>query len=93
MKRYQLRLCSVIEVIKIEGISIMRLGDNWLEKFMMIFGFFMVALYIGLGVTFMFIPVFTYVPKEIRVIFGFFFLMYGTFRLVRLLQKVKENNN
>lgn len=57
---------------------------------MIIFGFFMVVLYIGLGATLMFFPAFTYVPKEIRLIFGFFFLMYGAFRLVRLLQKLKE---
>lgn len=68
-------------------------GGSWLEKFMIIFGFLMVILYIGIGATLMFFPVFTYAPKEIRVIFGFFFAIYGVFRLVRLLQKVKEINS
>ena len=71
----------------------MNSGGNWFEKFMIIFGFFMVALYVGLGATLMFFPAFSYIPKEIRVIFGFFFFVYGTFRLVRLLQKLKDLKN
>ena len=70
----------------------MNSGGNWLGKFMIVFGFFMVALYVGLGATLMFFPAFSYIPKEIKTIFGFFFFVYGAFRFVRLMQKLKENN-
>ncbi|HRY31434.1 MAG TPA: hypothetical protein P5531_00530 [Bacteroidales bacterium] len=71
----------------------MGLGGSWMEKIMIIFGFVMVALYLVIGAILMFFRVFDYVPKEIRVIFGFFFTMYGVFRLVRLIQKVNELND
>jgi uncharacterized membrane protein HdeD (DUF308 family) len=61
------------------------------EKIMIYFGFFMVALYAGLGILFLFFPVFTYLPPNIKGVFGAFFLLYGIFRLVRLIQKVKES--
>ena len=61
------------------------------EKIMLYFGFFMVALYIGLGSLFLFFPVFTYLPENVKTIFGAFFVIYGVFRLVRLIQKVKES--
>jgi hypothetical protein len=66
-------------------------GDSWLGKFMMYFGMLMVAIYIGLGVVLMFVPVFEYIPKNMRVIFGIFFLMYGLLRLTRIYQKFKNN--
>jgi len=66
-------------------------GGSWLEKFMMYFGMLMVAIYIGLGVVLMFVPVFEYIPKNMRVIFGIFFLMYGLLRLSRIYQKFKNN--
>jgi hypothetical protein len=66
-------------------------GDSWLGKFMMYFGMLMVAIYIGLGVVLMFVPVFEYIPKNMRVIFGIFFLMYGLLRSTRIYQKFKNN--
>lgn len=66
---------------------------NWsLAKFMIYFGFVMVAIYIGLGVVLMFFPVFDYIPKNMRVIFGIFFLMYGLLRLARIVQKFKNRD-
>ncbi len=57
---------------------------------MLYFGFVMVVIYLGLGITLMFFKVFTYIPKEIKSIFGFFFFVYGAFRLVRTWQQYKE---
>ena len=67
-------------------------GDSWLVRFMFYFGFVMAAIYIGLGIILLFIPVFLYIPKNIRIVFGLFFLMYGLFRLVRITQKSKKSD-
>jgi len=66
-------------------------GNTMFEKIMLIFGFFMVGLYLLAGTLFVFFPVFTYLPKNVRTIFGAFFILYGIFRLVRLIQKVRDN--
>lgn len=66
-------------------------GDSWFGKFMLYFGIVMVAIYIGLGVVLMFLPVFEYIPKNMRVIFGIFFLMYGLLRLTRIYQRLKND--
>ena len=50
----------------------------------------MVAVFLGIGITLAFFPVYSYMPKEIRVIFGFFFMAYGFFRLARLIQQIRE---
>lgn len=66
-------------------------GGSWFGKFMLYFGIVMVAIYIGLGVVLMFVPVFEYIPKNMRVIFGIFFLMYGLLRLTRIYQRLKND--
>ncbi len=58
---------------------------------MLYFGFFMGVLYIGLGIIFLFFPVFMYLPINVKKIFGAFFLIYGIFRIVKLIQKVRES--
>ncbi len=64
-----------------------------LAKFMIIFGYFMVAVYLGLGVL-LFIPRFyPYIPSNIKFVFAFFFMAYGLFRLVRMISKKKEPEN
>ena len=51
----------------------------------------MVAVFLGLGITLMVFPVFNIPDKNIRLIFGFFFIVYGLFRLARLYQQIREN--
>lgn len=64
-----------------------------LAKFMMIFGFVMVAVYIGLGVM-LFIPRFyPYVPANLKFAFGIFFIAYGIYRLVRIIGKKNGTDN
>jgi len=66
---------------------------EWLAKFMEIFGYVMVAVYIGLGVM-LFIPRFyPYVPANLKFAFAIFFLAYGVFRLVRMLSKKSGTDN
>jgi cytochrome c biogenesis protein CcdA len=59
------------------------------SKIMTIFGFIMVAVFFGIGITLAFFPVYTYLPREIRIIFGFFFIAYGFFRLARIIQQLR----
>jgi hypothetical protein len=65
----------------------------WLAKFMVVFGYFMVAVYIGLGVM-LFIPRFyPYIPGNIKFAFAIFFIAYGLFRFVRMISKKTESDN
>ena len=57
---------------------------------MIIFGFFMVAVYLLMGIALMYNKFFLYISKEIRFILAFFFIAYGIFRLVRGIFKLKE---
>jgi prolipoprotein diacylglyceryltransferase len=59
---------------------------------MLYFGLFMVLFYLVIGFLLIFAPVFTYIIKEPRVIFGIFFVLYGIFRFVRLYPKLKSLN-
>jgi len=62
----------------------------WLTKFMVVFGYFMVAVYLALGVL-LFIPRFyPYIPSNIKFVFAIFFIAYGLFRLVRIISKKRE---
>lgn len=64
-----------------------------LAKFMVIFGYVMVAVYIGLGVM-LFIPGFyPYVPVNLKFVFAIFFIAYGLFRLVRILSRKNASDN
>ena len=61
-------------------------------KFMTIFGFFMAATYIGLGITLFLSNFFPDIPKNIKFVFAFFFIAYGLFRFARLWTKANEPN-
>lgn len=54
------------------------------------FGFFMVVVFVGLGIMLIFFPVYTYLPPEMKKIIGFFFLAYGIFRLARITSQIRE---
>jgi len=59
---------------------------------MLYFGVVMIIVYIVAGSMLIFAPVFTYSPKEFRVIFGIFFVLYGIFRFVRIYPKLFNKN-
>jgi prolipoprotein diacylglyceryltransferase len=61
-------------------------------KFMTVFGFFMAATYIVLGITLLLTNYFPDIPKNIKFVFAFFFIAYGLFRFVRIWTKANEPN-
>ena len=61
-------------------------------KFMTVFGFFMAATYVGLGIILLFSDYFSYISENIKFVFAFFFIAYGLFRFVRIWTKVNEPN-
>jgi hypothetical protein len=67
-------------------------NKEFFAKAMIWFGFFMVAVFLGLGLMVIFLPVFSQqIPDpSIRKIFGFFFLAYGVFRLARITTQIRE---
>ena len=65
----------------------------FLAKFMIYFGFFMVVLYVGLGCFILYPSTLPDIPQNIKFVFGFFFIAYGIFRLVRSLMTLKNNRN
>jgi len=66
-------------------------GNHFITKFMFVFGLLMVILYLLLGFSLVFMNYFNYIPKEIKTIFGLFFVVYGLFRLVRIYYKYKDS--
>jgi hypothetical protein len=71
----------------------MLFSKGWFLKFMGIFGYFMAAIYVGLGVV-LFIPgVYPNVPGVLKFSFALFFLAYGFYRLVKLITKKTEPND
>jgi len=59
---------------------------------MIVFGFIMVACYLGIALYLLLSPSFKYIDLNMRIIFGSFFIAYGLFRLVRLISKIKNQN-
>jgi len=57
---------------------------------MEIFGYCMAGIYVVLGILCMMLKNFDYWPKNIRMIFGMFFVAYGLFRFIRIYYKNKE---
>jgi hypothetical protein len=71
----------------------MLFSKGWFSKFMGIFGYFMAAIYVGLGVV-LFIPgVYPNIPGVLKISFALFFIAYGFFRLVKLITKKTEPND
>lgn len=68
-------------------------GNKFLSDFMIVFGFIMVACYIGIGLYLLISNSMKYIDLNMRIIFASFFMVYGLFRLVRLIGKIKENRN
>jgi hypothetical protein len=59
---------------------------------MVIFGYVMAVVYIGLGCSLFFQKVFPGIPKNLKLTFALFFIAYGIFRLVKLRPKKSEIN-
>ena len=69
------------------------MNNKFLTKIMIYFGIAVVSIFIGLGITLIFFPYFPFIPSDFKVIMGVFFLVYGIFRLVRLIMQLKEYND
>ena len=62
-----------------------------MAKFNKIFGIAVAAMFFFLGI-YILSPRFSYLPKEIRIIFAVFLFLYGAFRIVRYIFKEKDND-
>lgn len=62
-----------------------------MQRFVKYFSLFVIALYFFLGVYILVSPTFSYLPKEIKIIFSVFLFLYGGFRLARLWTKYRED--
>ncbi|MEI6898237.1 MAG: hypothetical protein WCL00_00035 [Bacteroidota bacterium] len=60
-------------------------------KYTRIFGIVIAAMFFFLGGYLLFNPRFSYLPKEVRVIFSVFLFLYGAFRIVRYIYQEKED--
>jgi hypothetical protein len=69
------------------------MNKKFFSKIMIYFGLAMVVIFLGLGITLMFLPYFPFIPKDLKTIMGFFFLVYGIFRLIRIIMELKDFNN
>lgn len=65
-------------------------GKGLYERVMVIFGGVMVFFYLGLGLFFIFHPLFDHIEKFIRIIFGSALALYSLARAFRTYEKVKE---
>jgi cytochrome c biogenesis protein CcdA len=65
-------------------------GKGLYERVMVIFGGVMVFFYLGLGLFFIFSPLFDHIEKLIRIIFGSALALYSVVRAFRTYEKVKE---
>ena len=72
----------------------MALNNNLFSRIMTIFGFFMVPVYLGIGVILIYFPAYTYLPptlpQNLKSVLGLFFIAYGIFRFARIYQKNRE---
>lgn len=68
------------------------MNNTFFSKFMIVFGFAMVACYIGIALYLLISPSMKYIDLNMRLVFAIFFGLYGLFRLVRLISKIKNQN-
>jgi len=64
-----------------------------LSKFMIVFGYLMAVVYIGLGCSLFLPAVFSGIPKNLKFAFSLFFISYGIFRLVKMQPRKNETND
>jgi hypothetical protein len=68
-------------------------SKGWLSRFMVVFGYLMALIYIGLGVALLLPKIYPYIPGVLKFSFALFFIAYGFFRLVKLITKKAEPND
>ena len=70
----------------------MALDKNLFSKVMTIFGFFMVVVFLAMGIALIqnYYPVYNYFDPNMKTVLGFFFIMYGVFRLARIIQQIRK---
>jgi len=73
-------------------ISFTMFDRAWFAKFMLIFGYLMVVVYIGMGILLFLPQVFPWVPGNVKFAFAVFFIAYGLFRLVRIVSGKRKSN-
>jgi hypothetical protein len=64
---------------------------NAINKYLRYFGFIFVGFFLVLGFLLIFSDYFSYIPRNIRIIFAAILILYGAFRLVTLLNKPKPS--
>jgi hypothetical protein len=62
-------------------------------RFNKIFGIAVAAMFFYLGFWLMFSPRFSYLPKEIKVIFAVFLFLYGAFRIIRYIYSDRDRDD
>jgi cytochrome c biogenesis protein CcdA len=65
-------------------------GKGLYERVMVIFGGVMVFFYLGIGLLFIFHPLFDNIHIGLRIIFGSALILYSIARAFRTYEKVKE---
>jgi len=60
---------------------------------MIVFGYLMAFVYIGLGISLFWPEVFSGIPKNIKLTFALFFISYGLFRFVKMRPKKNETDD
>jgi len=66
--------------------------NSFFSKFMIYFGFAMVACYLGIASYLLFSDAFDYVDINMRMVFAIFFYVYGLYRLVRIINKIRHKD-
>ena len=61
-----------------------------MKRFIRYFTWAVIALYFALGVYILVSPRFSYLSREIRVVFSVFLFLYGGFRIARLWTRHRE---
>ncbi len=71
----------------------MLFDKGWFSKFMVVFGYLMALIYIGLGCL-LFVPkIYPGLPRNLKFAFALFFVAYGLYRFVKLLTQKNEPND
>ena len=71
-------------------ISFMAINKEIISKIFIGFNIFMIAIFFLVGFLFIYSPIYPFIPRNMKLIFGGFFIAYGVFRLARFLQHYKE---
>jgi len=64
-----------------------------MEKFNLFFSLLIVLGFFALGIFLLLSPSFSYLNKEIRIIFAVFLFLYGTFRTLRIILKSRKRSD